>query len=157
MNAHFLFPLVAGIPVFDGYFCHKIRMFDTVDKMVSLKKEIEAVLRQFDSKVLGKIPLSYGQSLVARIATRHTDRITTRSQKKDPMFWGAVFFTEGSTLLASSSSYEWNCAEEGPSWTYHIDKTKAGVGFPGLCEEDLVPLNDLFTSLCKVCLCFELP
>ena len=105
----FLFPLVAGIPVFDGYFCHKVRIFDVVDKMVILKREIEGVLKQFDTRVLGKTPLSYGQSLVARIATRHTeagsnDRITTRAQKKAPMFWGAVYFTEGSTLFASSSS-----------------------------------------------------
>ena len=105
----FLFPLVAGIPVFDGYFCHKIRMFDVVDKMVLLKKEIEGVLKRFDSKVLGNVPLSYGKSLVARIATRHTDadsndRRTTRAQKKASMFWGSVFFTEGRILLASSSS-----------------------------------------------------
>lgn len=140
MNAHFLFPLVAGIPVFDGYFCHKIRMFDIVDKMVSLKKEIEAVLRQFDSKVLGKIPLSYGQSLVARIATRHTDRITTRSQKKDPMFWGAVFFTEGSTLLASSSSLRVELCRGGTfldvpyrqdqSWGWIPGSVRGGSGSP---------------------------
>ena len=140
MNAHFLFPLVAGIPVFDGDFCHKIRMFDIVDKMVSLKKEIEAVLRQFDSKVLGKTPLSYGQSLVARIATRHVDRITTRSQKKAPMFWGAVFFTEGSTLLASSSSLRVELCRRGTcldvpyrqdqSWGWIPGSVRGGSGSP---------------------------
>ena len=154
----FLFPLVAGIPVFDGYYCHKIRMFDIVDKMVLLKREIEGVLEQFDTRVLGKKPLSYGKSLVARIATRHTDagstdRAITRAQKKAPMFWGAVYFTEGTFSLLHPPLYEWNYAGEGPVWTFQIDKSKDGVGSPGLCEEDLVPLNDLFKTLCKVCLC----
>ena len=142
----FLFPLVAGIPVFDGYFCHKIRMFDIVDKMEILKREIEGVLKHFDTKVLGKTPLSYGQSLVARIATRHTeagsnDRAITRAQKKQaPMFWGAVFFTEGSTLFASSSSLRVELCRGGTclvvpyrqeqGWGWDPGSVRGGLGSP---------------------------
>ena len=89
-----------------------------VDKMVTLKREIEGVLKQFDTRVLGKTPLSYGQSLVARIVTRHTeagsnDRVITRAQSKAPMFWGVVHFTEGNTLPASSSSLRVDLCREG--------------------------------------------
>ena len=95
----FLFPLVAGIPVFDGYFCHKVRVFDVVDKMVILRKEIDEVLKEFDTRVLGG-GLSYSQSLVASIVTRHTEagpnRPVTRAQTK---FWGVVHFIKGNTLF----------------------------------------------------------
>ena len=115
----FLFPLVAGIPVFDGYFCHKVRIFEVVDKMVILKRELEGVLKQFDMRVLGRTGLSpvSTKSLVARIVTRHTEAgstgTITRAQSKAPMFWGVVYFTEGNTLSASSSSLRVDLCREG--------------------------------------------
>ena len=120
MDTHFLFPLVAGIPVFDGYFCHKVRIFEVVDKMAILKRELEGVLKQFDMRVLGRTGLSpvSTKSVVARIVTRHTKTgsapgTITRAQSKAPMFWGVVYFTEGNTLPASSSSLRVDLCREG--------------------------------------------